>query len=74
MGRLSGVMILIQEARMVVSGGVVSLGNLLCSVVAGRSSLALRVSREARRAVLGPVLSPLGSLATSAFVGEMCRM
>ena len=59
---------------MVVNRGVVSLGNLLCSVVAGRSSVALRVSREVRRAVLGPVLSPLDSLAMSAFVGEMCKV
>ncbi len=56
---------------MVVSRGVVSLGSFLCSVVAGRSSVALSVSREVRRAVLGPILSPLGSLAMSAFVGEM---
>jgi hypothetical protein len=34
--------------------------------------VALRVSREARRAVLGPVLSPLGSLATSTVGCEMC--
>ncbi len=74
MGRLSGVVILIQELCMVVSRGVVSLGNFMCSVVAGRSSVALRVSREVRRAGLGPVLSPLGSLAMSAFVGEMCRV
>ena len=59
---------------MVVSRGVVSLGNFLCSVGAGRSSVALRVSREVRRAVLGHVLSPLGSLAMSTFVGEMCRV
>ena len=59
---------------MVVSRGVVSLGSFMCSVVAGRSSVALRVSSEARRAVLGPVLSPLGSLAMSKIVGEMCRV
>ncbi len=59
---------------MVVSRGVVSFGNFLCSVVAGRSSVARRVSREVRRAVLGPGLSPLGSLAMSAFVGEMWRV
>ncbi len=39
-----------------------------------RSSVALRVSREVRRAVLGPVLSPFGNLAMSTFVGEMCRV
>jgi hypothetical protein len=59
-GKLSGVMSLIQEVCMVVSRGVVSLGSFRCSVVAGRSSVALRVSREVRRAVLGPVLSPFG--------------
>ncbi len=59
---------------MVVSRCVVSLGNFLCSVVTGRSSVALRVSREVRRAVLGHVLSPLGSLAMSKMVGEMCRV
>ncbi len=49
---------------------VVSLGSFLCSVVAGRSRVALRVSWEARRAVLGPVLSPFGNLVMSTFVGE----
>ena len=53
-----------------VNRGVVSLGSFLCSVVACRSSVALRVSREVRRAVLGPVLSPLGSLDVSTFVGK----
>ena len=43
MGRLSGVMNYIQEACMVVISGVVSLGSFLCSVVAGRISVALRV-------------------------------
>ena len=57
---------------MVVSRGVVSLGHFLCSVVVDRSSVALRVSREVRRAVSGPVLSPLGSLVMSIFVGEVC--
>ena len=57
-----------------VSRGVVSLGSFLCSLVASRSSVALRVSRKARRAVLGHVLFPLGSLAVSTFVGEMCRV
>ena len=59
---------------MVVSRGVVSLGSFLCSVVACRSSVALRVFREVRRAVLGPVLSPFVSLAMSTFLGEMCRV
>ena len=57
---------------MVVFSGVVSLGSFLCSVVAG--SVALRVSREVRRAVLGSVLSAFGSLAMSTLVGEMCRV
>ena len=48
-GRLLGVMNFIQEVCMVVSNGVVSLGSFLCSVVAGRSSVALRVSREVRK-------------------------
>ncbi len=59
---------------MAVSRGVVSLGSFLCFVVVGRSSVALRVSREVRRAVLGLVLSPFGSLAISTVVGEMCRV
>ena len=59
---------------MVVSRGVEYLGSFLCSVVDGRSSVALRVSKEVRRAVLGPVLSPFGSLAMSTFVGGMCSV
>ncbi len=59
---------------MVVSRGVVSLGSFLCSVVACRSSVDLRVFREVRRAVLGPVLSPFVILAMSTFLGEMCRV
>ena len=59
---------------MVVSRGVVSLGSFMCSVAASRSSVALRVSKEVRRAVLGHVLSPFGSLAMSTFVGGMCRV
>ena len=73
-GRSSGAMNFIQEERIVVSRGVVSLGSFLCSVVAGRSSVALWVSREVRRAVFGPVLSAFGSLAMRAFVGEMCNV
>ncbi len=52
-GRLSGVMNFIKELCIVVHMGVVSLGSFLCSVVAGRSRVALRVSREVRRAVWG---------------------
>ena len=58
----------------VMSRGAVSLSSFLCSVVAGQSSVALRVSKEARRVVLGPVLSPFGSQAMSTFVGWMCRV
>ncbi len=72
--RLSGLMNFIQEVCMVVSRGVVSLGSFLCSVIAGRTSVTLRVSREVRRAVLGPVLSPFGSLTMNTCVGEMGRM
>ena len=53
---------------------MVSLGSFLCYVVEGRSRVALRVSREVRRAVFGPVLSAFGSLAMSTLVGEMCRV
>ena len=73
-GQLSGVRNCIHEVCMVVNNGVVSLGSFLCFVVTGRSSVALRVSREVRRAVFGPVLSAFGSLAMITFVGEMCRV
>ena len=53
----------------VVSRGVVPLGSFLNSEVAGRSRVALRVSREVQREVLGPGLSPFGSLAMMALVG-----
>jgi len=59
---------------MVVSRGVVSLGSFLCSVVARSSSVALRVSMEIRRVVVGPVLSLFGSLAMITFVFGMCRV
>jgi hypothetical protein len=36
--------------------------------------VAPRVSKEIRRAVLGPVLSPFGSLTMSTFAGGMCRV
>jgi len=54
---------------MVVSRGVVSLVSCMCSVVAGRSRVALRDSIDIRRENLGPGLSPLGSLAMMALVG-----
>ena len=72
--RLSGVMNCSHEVCMMVSRGVVSLGSFLCFVVVGRSRVALRVSREVRREVLGPGLSPFGNLAMIALVGWICRV
>lgn len=46
-----------------------SLGSSQCSVWAGRSRMARRVSMEVRRAVLGPGLSLFGSLAKMTLVG-----
>ena len=54
---------------MVVSRSVVSLGSFMSSVVAGRSKVALRVSREVRREDLGLDLSPFGSQAMMPLVG-----
>ena len=62
-GRLSGMINCLHEACMVVCRGVESEGDFLSFVVAGGSRVALRVSRKARRAVLGPGLSPFGNLA-----------
>jgi hypothetical protein len=59
---------------MVMSRGVVSLGSFLCSVVNGRSSVALRVYKEVRREILGPGLSPFGNLAMIKFMCGMCRV
>ena len=73
-GRLSGVMNLSHEACKVVSRGVVSLGSFLSSVVVGRSKVALRVSREVRREVLGPGLSPFGNQAMITLLGWICRV
>ncbi len=53
---------------MVVSSGVVSLGSFLSFVVAGRSRVAMRESKEFRRKVLGPGLSQFGSLAMMTLV------
>ena len=69
MGRLSGVINCFYEACMVVCSGVVSEGNFLSFVVAGRSRVAPRVSREVRREVLGPGLSPFRNLAIITLVG-----
>ncbi len=74
MSRLSGAMYFNQEVCTVVSKGVACLGIFLCFIVAGSSSVALRVSMEVRRAVLGPVLFPFGSLAMITYVGGMCRV
>jgi hypothetical protein len=59
---------------MVVSRGVVSESNILSSVVIGRSRVALRVSREVRREVLRPDLSPFRNLDMITLVGWMCRV
>ena len=68
-GRLSGVMNWSHEVCMVTSRGVVSFGSFLSSEVVGRSEVALRIFREVRREVLGPGLSPFGSLAMITLVG-----
>ena len=52
-GKLSGAMNFIQEVCMVVSRVVVSLGSFLCSVLVGRSSVALRVSRKVSKGGFG---------------------
>ena len=72
--RLSGVMYFSHEACIVVCRGAVSLGNFVYSVIAGRSKVALRVSREVRREVLGPSLSSFGTLAIITLVGWICRV
>jgi hypothetical protein len=71
-GRLSGVINFSHEVCMVISRGVVFLGSVLSSVVAGRSKVALKVSREVRREVSGPGLSPFGSLAMMTLVSLIC--
>ena len=58
----------------VVSRGVVSLGSFLCSVVEGRSKVALRVSMEVLREVLPPDSSPLGKRASMTLVGWICSV
>ncbi len=70
-GRLSVVMYFSHEVYMVVSSGVVALGIFLSSVVAGRSRVALRVSKEARMEGLRPGLSPLDTLVMMTLVGWM---
>ena len=72
-GRLSDEINCFHEVCRVVSRGVLSVGIFLSSVVAG-SRVALRVSSEVRREVLGPGLSPFGSLVMITLVGWMCRV
>ena len=74
MGKVTVLMYFVHDVCMLVCWGVVSLGSFLCSVVEGRSSVALKLSREVRRAVLGPVLSAFESLDRNTSVGEMCRV
>ncbi len=74
MGKLSGVMYVCHDLCIVVVSGEVSLGSFLCSVVVGWRRVARSVSSEVRRAVFEPVLSAFGSLAMSAFVGDMWRV
>ena len=62
------------EVCVVVSRDVVSLGSFLSFVVVGKSEVALRVSREVRREVLGLVLSPFGNLAMIMLVGWICSV
>ena len=59
---------------MVVSKGDVSLGSFICSVVEGRSRVALRVSMDVLREILLPGLPPLGSRANLTLVGWMCNV
>ena len=73
-GRLSGVMNCSHEVCMAVSRGVVSSRGFMSSEVAGRSRVALRVSREIQREVLGHGLSPFKSLAMITPVGWMWSM
>ncbi len=50
---------------------VLGFGSFLCSVEAGNSKVALKVSMAVRSAVFGLSLSDLGSLARRTLVGEM---
>jgi len=73
-GRLAGVTNCSHEVCMVVSRGVVSLGSFLSSVVAEKSKVALMVSKEVRREILGPGLSPFGNLVMMTLVGWICSV
>ena len=68
-GTLSGALNCNHEVSMVVSIGVVSFGSFLSSEDAGSSRVALRVSREVRREVLRPGVSPFGIRAMVTLVG-----
>jgi len=59
------------EGCMSVVFGVGSLGNLRCSVPAGRIRVDRRVSMVVRSCIFGLVLCPWGSLARVVFVGRM---
>ncbi len=59
---------------MVVSKGDVSFGSFLCSVVEGKSRVALRVSMDVLKEILLLGLSPLGSRANMTLVGWMCNV
>ena len=72
--RLSDVINCFHEVSMVVSRGVLSEGSFLSCLDVGRSRVALRVSREVRREVLGPGLSPFGNLALITLVVWMCKV
>ena len=50
---------------------VLAFGSFLCSVVAGRSRVDLKMSMAVRSAVFGPGLSPSSSLASITLVWEM---
>ena len=56
---------------MSVEAGVISLGSFLCSVEAGRSRMARRLSVEVRSADSDPGLIPFESLASMTLVGWM---
>ena len=73
-GRLSGMINFSHEACKVVSRGVISLGTFPSSVVDGKSKVALRISMEIRREVLGPYLSPFGNLAMITLLGWICNV
>ena len=74
-GRFFGVINCFYETCMVVSRGVASDDSyFLRFVVTRRSRVALRVYMKVQRAVLGPGLSPFGSLAMITLVGWICRV